>query len=80
MFDHTFQGLPCQVQTIEGRISLLKAGQHPNSLLIVIKTTKLGHATVQRVLTGMAKGRMTKIMGKRDRLGKIVIQAKRTCH
>jgi hypothetical protein len=44
---------------------------------IVIEPTGLGHRLLKRILAGMAEGRMADIMGKAERFGQILVEAKR---
>ena len=46
----------------------------------MIKTAKIGHAGPQGILTGMAKGRVPKVMSQCHRLDQIIIQPQGARH
>ena len=47
---------------------------------IVIEAAGIGHRRLQRVLAGMAEGRMADIVGEAERLGQILVEAERAGH
>ena len=80
MLDHTFQRFPGEVQPVKGGIALFKCRDHANSLLVMIEPAEIPHRGLKRVFASMAERGVAQIVGERHRLGKIVIQAKRTRH
>ena len=62
MFDHAFDGFPCQIKTIKASITLLKHGNDTDSLLIMIKSAIILHHLIKRGFTSMTERRMTQIM------------------
>ena len=53
-------------------------GHDAQRLRIVVKAAIGRHQDGERILSGMAKGRVAKVMGQRHRFGQIGIQAKHT--
>jgi len=78
MFDEPFQGLPSQIESIEGRVAAFELGDNSQRLGVMIEAAVRSHQFVEHILAGVAKRRMAKIMGKRKRLGEIVVEAERT--
>ncbi len=74
VFDQALEGLPSQVQPVKGRVAALQTGNHPQSMCIVVEAAETFEAGVESIFANMAKGRVTEIVGKRDRLGQIVIE------
>ena len=66
-----------QVEAVEGRVSAIKLGDDAERVGIVIEAAMSLHAGVERVLAGMAEGRMAEVVGKRDRLGEVVVDPER---
>ena len=56
------------------RIALFQLIDHAQGLQIVLESTVVLHAGIQRILTGVAKRRMTEIMGQCDGLGEVFVQ------
>jgi hypothetical protein len=44
---------------------------------VVIEAPRIGHRRLQRILAGMAEGRMADIVGEAERLGQILVEAER---
>ena len=80
MLHQTLQGLPGEVEPVEARIFPLKLGDHAQGLGVVVEAPLLAHGGVQRPLSGMAEGRMAEVVGKRQSLGQIFIDAERPRH
>ncbi len=57
------------------RIAALQRGDDAKRLGVVIEAAECGEAGVERALAGMAERRMTEIVGKRQRLGEILVEA-----
>ncbi len=77
VLDQTFQRLPGEIEPVEARIAALERGHHAQGLRIVIEAAKRFEAFVERTLAGMAERRMTEIVGERQRLGQILVEAER---
>jgi iron-sulfur cluster assembly accessory protein len=77
MFDEPFQGLPSQIESIEGRVAAFELGDNSQRLGVMIEAAVRSHQLVEHILAGVAKRRVTKIMRKRKRLGEIVVEAER---
>ena len=77
MLDQAFERLPGEIEAIEARIFLFERGDDAKRLGIVIEAAGTFHRGVERALAGMAEGRMAEIVGKRERLGEILIDAQR---
>ena len=78
VLDQPLQRLPTQVQPVEISIAPFEPGHDPQGLRIVVEAAEPGHAFFQRILAGMAKGRVPEVVGQRQRLGEILIEAERT--
>jgi iron-sulfur cluster assembly accessory protein len=77
MFDEPFQGLPSQIESIEGRVAGLELGDDAQRLGVVIEAAVRSHQFVEHILASVAKRRVAKVMRKRKRLGEIVVEAER---
>jgi hypothetical protein len=44
----------------------------------MLKTTVIAHAMIQRILAGVTKWRVTKVVRQRNRFGQVFMQAQRT--
>src|SRR5690625_888620 len=77
MLGNALQCLPGKVQPVKSRIMALERGDDAKRLRIMIETAIPRHACRERFLAGMAERRVAEIMGKRDRLGQILVQTER---
>jgi iron-sulfur cluster assembly accessory protein len=77
MLDEPFQCLPSQIESIEGRVAAFELGDNSQRLGVMIEAAVRSHQFVEHILAGVAKRRVAKIMGKRKRLGEIVVEAER---
>ena len=77
VLDQPFQRLPGQVQAVELRIAPLQHGHHAQGLGVVVEAAERGEAGVERTLAGMAERRMAEIVGERQRLGQVLVEAER---
>ena len=75
MFDQPFQGFPGQVEPVEARVAALQRGHHAQSLGVVVEAAEGAQAFVERALAGMAERRMAEVMGERQRLGEVLVEA-----
>jgi hypothetical protein len=78
VLDEPFQSLEGQIEAIERRVATLQLGDNAKRLRVVIESAIGTHHRVERVLAGVAEGRMPKIMRQRQRFGKVVIETKRS--
>ncbi len=77
VLDHSFQGLPGQVQPVPFRIAALELGHHPEGLDVVVEPAIGLHEHLQLILAGMTERGMAQVVGERDGLGEINVQAER---
>jgi hypothetical protein len=62
-----------QIQTIESSVALLQLVDDAQGLEVMLESVMFYHAFVECILTGMTEGRMSKIVGKSDRFGQVII-------
>ena len=74
MLDEALERFPGQIEPVERRIVALQSGDHAQGLCVVIEPAEDGEAFVESALSRMAEGRVPQIMGKRQRLGEILVQ------
>src|SRR5665213_1446332 len=77
MLDGAFERFPGQVEPIEIRVAVLERRQDAQRLVVMRKAAVLAHGLVERLLAGMAEGRVAEVMRQRQRLGEMLIQAQR---
>ena len=77
MLRQPLERLPAQVQAVEIRIGIFEPGHDPKGLRIVIEAAGLGEGGVQRVLAGVAEGRVAEVVRQAQRLGQILVEAER---
>ena len=77
VLDQAFERLPGQVEAVEAGIAPLERGDDTQRLRVVIEAANVGEAAIERALAGMAERRMAEIVRKRQRLGKILVEAER---
>ena len=75
MLDQAFQRFPGQIEAVEGRIATLQRGDDAQGLRVVVEAAVGREAGIERALAGMAERRVTKIVGQRQRLGEIFVDA-----
>src|SRR5215510_12325795 len=73
MLDQTFERLPGEVEAVEARIFLFQQGDHAQRLGIVVEAARVFERRIERAFAGMAEGWMAEIVGKRKRLGQILV-------
>ena len=73
VLDQPFQRLPAQIETVEFGIAVFQLGDDPERLCVVVEAAEVRHQLVERILAGMAERRVAEIMGKRQRLGQILV-------
>ena len=77
VLDEALQRLPGEVQPVELGIAALQPGDDAQRLGVVVEAAPLRHLLVQRILAGMAEGRVAEIVDQRDRLGEVLVAAQR---
>src|SRR6516165_2775592 len=80
VLDEPFERLPGEIESVEARIFPLKLGYHPQGLGVVIEAALALHDAIQSSLAGVAEGRMTKVMRKRQSLGEVLVDVQRARH
>ena len=66
-----------EVQPVEIGVAALEFGDDAERVAVVVEAAVSGHAGVERVLAGVAEGRVAEIVAERDRLGEIVVETQR---
>ncbi len=80
MLEDALAGLEGEIEPGEFRVALLELVHHPQRLQVVLETTELAHALVERVLAGVTEGRVTEVVGEADGLGERLVQAQCAGH
>ena len=75
MLDQSLTRLPGEVEPIVVGIASFEPGDDPQGLGIVIEAAEGRHDLFQHVLARMAEGRVAKVVGERQGLGKILVEA-----
>ena len=75
VLDQAFQGLPGEVEAVEGGITALQRGDDAQRLCVVIEAAEGGETFIERALAGMAERRMAEIVRKRQRFGEIFVES-----
>ena len=71
-----FQRLPGEVEAVEGRIAGLQLGHQADRVGVMVEAAIGLHAFGERVLAGMAEAGVAEVVGKGQRLGQILVEAK----
>ena len=77
MLDEALERLPGEVEPVERGVAPLQPRHDPQRLGVVVEAAEGRHAVVERVLAGMAEGRVAEVVGERQRLGQILVEAER---
>jgi hypothetical protein len=77
MLENALARLEAKVQAVKLRVALFERIDHPQALQVVLKTTVLRHAGVERVLASMTERRMPQIMRQCDGLHQVFIEPQR---
>ena len=77
VLDHTLQGFPSEVESVEGRVAALEPGDDTEGLDVVVEAAERGHSAFKFLLSGVAEGRMAQIVAQSHRFGEIRVQAER---
>ena len=75
MLGEALQRLERQVEAVEARILALEPRHDLEALGVVVEAAVGRHGRGQRPLAGMAERRMAEIVGQRQRLGEILVEA-----
>ena len=76
MLGEALERLPGEVEAIEGEVLALEVHDDAQALGVVIEAAVVAHGAVERALAGVAERRMAEIVGERERLGEILVEAK----
>ncbi len=74
VLDHALERLPGEIESVEFGVTMLEQGQDAQGLGVVIESAIRRHGGVERILAGVSERRVTKIVGKRQRLGEILVE------
>ena len=74
MFEHTLTGFKAQIETVKRGVALFELVDHAQALQVVLKAAVLGHAFVQRVLSGVAKRRVAQVVRQRHGFDQILVK------
>ena len=77
MFDNALAHLVAQIKPAKAGVTHFDPIHRPQALRVMIETAVRPHQIIQYPLTGMTKRRMPEVMGQRDGLGHIAVQAQR---
>ena len=77
VLDRAFERFPGQVEAVELGVTPFEPGQDPQGVVIVRKPAEPRHCRVQGFLAGMAERGMAEIVGQRQGLGQILVEAQR---
>src|SRR5690606_249771 len=69
--------LPGQVQAGEARVALLELRDDAQALAVVVEAAHVPRELVEGLLAGVAEGRVAEVVGQRDRLGQVLVEAQR---
>src|SRR5206468_2646909 len=69
-----FQRLPGQVETIVAGVAALELGDDAEALGVVVEAAVDRHGLVEGALAGVSERRMAEVMGKRQGLGKVLVE------
>ena len=77
MLEDAFARLEREVQPVEGRVADFQRVHHAQALQVVLEAAMVAHAFVQRVLAGVAEGRVAQVVRQRDGLHQVFVQVQR---
>ena len=77
VFDDSFAGFEAEIQSFERRVTLFEQIDDAQTLQVMFKAATIAHATMQRLLSGVAEGRVSEIMRQRDGFDQIFVQPQR---
>ena len=76
----SFTGLETQIQPFEGGIALLQHIDDTQRLQVVLEAAVVFHAFVERVLAGVAEGRMPEVVRQRNGFDQVFVEPEITRH
>ena len=79
MLENALAAFERQIQAREQRIALLELIDRAQGLQVVLEAAVVAHAVVERILAGVAEGRVAEIVRQRDRFGQRLVQRERAC-
>ena len=77
MFEHALPRFEGQVDAVVIGVALFKVVHHPQALQVVLEPAMGLHAPVQRILPGVPERGVAEVMGQRDRLHQVFVDAQR---
>ena len=77
MLGQALERFPSEVQAREGGILVLEQLDDAAALLVVIEAAVVAHQVVERLFAGVAERGVAKVVGKRNRLGEILVESQR---
>ena len=84
MLQDAFARLEGQIQAVERRVARFEQVDHAQALEVVLEAVAgrvdLAQALVERVLAGVAERRVAEVVGERNRLAQVLVQAQRPRH
>ena len=75
MLRQPLERLPREIQTVERQVLAFERRDEADRLRVVIEAAEGPHRDVERPFAGMSERRMAEVVGKRNRLGQIFIEA-----
>src|ERR1700722_8604220 len=79
VLDEAFERLPSEVEAVEMRVAALQPGHEAQGLRIMVETSVISHAIVERILPRMAEGRMAEVMRQCEGFGEVLIEPQGSC-
>ena len=80
MLEDALARLEGEVQAVEARMALLQQIDDTQALQVVLEAAMRAHALVQRVLSGMAEGRVAQVVRQRDGFDQVFIELQLARH
>ena len=77
VFEDAFARLESQVQAVVVRVAVLQLIDHAQALQVVLEAAVRGHAVVERVLPGVAEGRVAEVVREGDGFGQVLVELQR---
>src|SRR5262249_9148793 len=77
VLEDTFAALETEIEAVEARVALLQLVDDSQRLQVVLEAAEFAHAAVQRVLAGVAEGRMPEVVSQRYSLDQRLVQRER---
>ena len=77
VLEDAFARLEAQVQAIVVGVAVLQLIDHAQALQVVLEAAVRGHAVVERVLPGVAEGRVAEVVREGDGFGQVLVELQR---